>query len=274
MELYEFGSVADGMLTLLTGAGSFADLVRDVPHDVPEVDGDPVSSERLVIQSEATYGLRRRQSLDVACLVQGQEKPRVIMHLRDLKRIEGELIKDVVRRLAGGDLSLTGESLGQRLLNTRVPLREGLAGDLRAALHRYGTEAVQCAILTGHRQPVTVSEPWRSQLNPAVVYQGLATSADALLPPCRQVEDEFKSEVVSPSGARSRWTSSNPSLAARRPPDLEVCPVVAVVRWCCSTLTAHLVARAENPVRGSDQQSCSPSRPAVMIIDLCPWDGC
>jgi hypothetical protein len=35
------------------------------------------------------------------------------------------------------------------------------------------------------------------------------------------------------------------------------------------TTTLRLV-RAENPVRGSDQQSCSPGAPAVMITDHVP----
>ena len=58
-------------------------------------------------------------------------------------------------------------------------------------------------------------------------------------------------------------------IAKSRPADHDL-PFSA---WSLSKLAEFLVAegvRAENLVRSSDQQSCSPCRPAVMIIDHVP----
>ena len=202
LELYEFGSIASGMLALFTGAISFAELLPDL-HDPPAaVTGDPVSSEGLLVRNEATYGkFHRRESFDVACVVHGEEEPQVILHCRGLSRSQSAQVKDVVQRLTGGDLSPIGDSVGARLLNTRVPVQEGLAGYLRAALHRYGAEAVQCAILTGFQEPVTVPAPWHDHLNAKIPYQGLDTAQDAWMPSCQEVEDDLVASVQdSPHG--------------------------------------------------------------------------
>jgi hypothetical protein len=203
LELYEFGSIASGMLTLFTGAISFAELLPADLHDPPAaVTGEPVPSEGLLVRNEASYGrFQRRESFDVACVIQGEEQPQIILHCKGLHKTQSAQVKDVVQRLAGGDLSIVGDSIGARLLNTRVPVQEGLAGHLRAALHRYGAEAVQCAILTGLQQPVTVPAPWHDHLNATIPYQGLDTAQDAWMPSCDEVTDELISSFQdSPHG--------------------------------------------------------------------------
>ncbi len=204
LELYEFGSIASGLLKLFTGAISFAELLPPDLHEPPAaVTADPVPSEGLLVRNEASYGppFRRRESFDIACVVHGEEQPQVILHCRGLNKSQGNQVKDVVQRLTGGDLSVTGDSAGARLLNTRVPVREGLAGRLRAALHRYGAEAVQCVILTGFQQPVAIPAPWHDLLNASIPYQGLNIARDAWLPSCQEVEDELIASVQdSPHG--------------------------------------------------------------------------
>lgn len=203
LELYEFGSIAIGLLRLFTGVISFAELLPSDLHDPPAaVTGDPVPSEGLLVRNEASYGtFHRRESFDIACVVHGEEEPQVILHCRGLSKNQSAQVKDVVQRLTGGDLSVTGDSAGARLLNTRVPVQEGLAGYLRAALHRYGAEAVQCAILTGFTEPVTVPAPWHDHLSAKIPYQGLDSTQDAWLPSCQEVEDELVASVQdSPHG--------------------------------------------------------------------------
>jgi hypothetical protein len=203
LELYEFGSIASGMLTLFTGAISFAELLPPDLHDPPTaVTSEPVSSEGLLVKNEVTYGrFQHRETFDIACMVHGEEEPQTILRCKGLSKNQSAQVKDVVQRLTGGDLSITGDSVGARLLNTRVPVQEGLAGHLRAALHRYGAEAVQCAILTGLQQPVTVPTPWHDQLNAGIPYQGLYTAEDAWMPSCNEVTNELTSSVQdSPHG--------------------------------------------------------------------------
>ncbi len=106
--------------------------------------------------------------------------------------------RDTLHRLRGGDLAEVGNTLSERLLHTHVAQHEGLPGLLRLALHRYGTEVIQCVILTGVRQPVVVPPPWRDHIASELPY-AVPPLGDARFPGLDAVVDDL---LASAAGKR------------------------------------------------------------------------
>ncbi|UKY49195.1 hypothetical protein [Streptomyces inhibens] len=195
LELYEHHAVAVGMRRLFTGSVTIGEQLKGLHSQPPPETGRPKPEENLRVINEVRYGfLKRRMSFDIECEVEGQSHPLRVLRCRGVLPGQYPAIRDTIRQLRGSDLSAQGESLGERLLNTAVPQRLGLPGRLRSALHRYSTEAVQCVVLTGIRQPVAVPAPWRDHLGTALPYAS-PPAGDTVFPGVDEVVRALRDSV-------------------------------------------------------------------------------
>jgi hypothetical protein len=200
IELYERDSVAIGLLRLLTGTVSVAGLLQANFSEPPTVTGVPAATEHLQVINETAFGApwKRRIAFDVSCVLEGNDRPQVILRCRGLPYDAYNTVRDTLHQLRGGDLAEMGKTLGERLLHTHVAQHEGLHGLLRLALHRYGPEVIQCVVLTGVRQPIVVPSPWCDHLTSHLPY-AIPHASDARFPGLDDIVDDLR---VSAAGKR------------------------------------------------------------------------
>ncbi|MFE1171222.1 hypothetical protein [Streptomyces sp. NPDC058773] len=195
LELYERQAVAVGMRRLFTGSVTVGEQLNGLYSRPPQESGRPKPDASLEVINEVRYGfLKRRMSFDIACEVEGQSHPVVVLRCRGVTPEQYPAVRDTVHQLQGSDLAGQGESLGERLLNTAVPQRLGLPGRLRSALQEYGAEAIQCVVLTGIRQPVSVPAPWRDHLGTSLPYAS-PSGADSVFPSVPDVTRALRASV-------------------------------------------------------------------------------
>ncbi|MFG2289055.1 hypothetical protein ACGFOU_23680 [Streptomyces sp. NPDC048595] len=195
LELYEHHAVAVGMRRLFAGSVTVSEQLKGLHSQPPPESGKPKPDANLQVINEVRYGfLKRRMSFDIACEVEGQAHPLLVLRCRGVLPDHYPAIRDTIHQLRGSDLAPQGGSLGERLLNTSVPQRVGLPGRLRSALHRHSTEAVQCVVLTGIRQPVAVPAPWRDHLGTALPY-GSPPGGDTVFPEVAEVTRALRASV-------------------------------------------------------------------------------
>ncbi|WP_018682913.1 hypothetical protein [Actinokineospora enzanensis] len=195
IELYELHQPAVGMRRLFTGATTLGHMLRGAHAEPPPVTGEPQPEEGLHVTNDIAFGVfKRRIAFDITCAIQGQPHPQVILRCRGLRREEYNAIRDTVQRLRGADLSTSGSTLGERLLNTEVAQQEGLRGHLRLALQEHGSAATQCLVLTGMRQPVEVTPPWHEHLATQLPYEAPPTG-DSTFPPLTHVTDALRATI-------------------------------------------------------------------------------
>ncbi|MFF8311780.1 hypothetical protein ACWGQL_24970 [Streptomyces lydicus] len=195
LELYEHRAVAVGMRRLFAGSVTVGEQLEGLFSEPPPEVGRPRPEAHLQVVNEVRYGVvRRRMSFDIACEVEGQAHPSLVLRCRGVRPEDYPAIRDTVHQLHGSDLAAQGESLGERLLNTAVPQRVGLAGRLRAALRQYGAEVVQCVVLTGIRQPVSVPAPWRDHLGASLPY-GAPPDGDSVFASVPEVTRALRESV-------------------------------------------------------------------------------
>jgi hypothetical protein len=197
IELYERDAAAVGLLQLFAGAVSVAGLLQGNFSEPLPVTGVPAPTEHLQVINDVPFGAlwKRRIAFDIACVIQGKDRPEVIVRCRGLAHSEYTAVRETIQRLRGSDLAEAGRTLGERLLHTHVAQREGLQGRLRLALHQYGTEVIQCALLTGVRQPIMVPSPWRDHLASQLSY-AVPPPGDAQFPGLDQVEASLRDLVA------------------------------------------------------------------------------
>src|SRR6266516_8045315 len=87
-----------------------------------------------------------------------------------------------------------------------------------------------------------------------------------LLPPSPALPGSGCPQLRRPAATRSAAEGLSPPLESTAPHGAHM----SLTRHAARQSGTLRVVRAENRVRGFDQQSCSPSRPAVMITDHVP----
>lgn len=203
VDLYERRHLARGLLKLCGGTLPLHRMIlreRCTDKQVYATYEKPLQPDRLVVgnineysKREGLTGYREYVTFDIQCRFGDAPDPTTVLTVARLPREEFRRVRAAIERLRGDDLSAQGPTVGERVLNTGVPVTEGLQGLLRGYVERNTALVAQTIVLSGIQQPVTaVSVPWRHSLRDNLGYAPRDGAGDVSFPQdIRQIVDEL-----------------------------------------------------------------------------------
>jgi hypothetical protein len=201
IDLYEQHAVARGLLKLCGGTTTIqamlanADVQDRAATFRDEVSGplEPEPDEYLSVSAGEPFprliGWHRKVcvTFDIECLCRGQSVHRTVLRIIGLPVDDFDILRRGLRALRGRDLSLVGDTLTERLLNTDIASCRRLDGLLRAALEDHIAVIAQTIVLSDIDKPIDAAVPWRNDLSRTLRFSATEDKAaskdkDVILP--------------------------------------------------------------------------------------------
>jgi hypothetical protein len=180
IDLYEQHTVARGLLRLCSGTTTIGAMLADARVERRAAAAKTEASGRLELEPDEHLRVSAGQpyprktrllgprklcvTFDVECLCQGHSAYITVLRVVGLPIDDFAILRRGLLALRGRDLSLLGDDLTERLLNTDIASCRRLDGLLRAALEDHISDMAQTIVLSGLGKQIDASVPWRNEL--------------------------------------------------------------------------------------------------------------
>jgi hypothetical protein len=179
LELYERGAIASALEDLLVSKMPVSTWLPryELSHPTGELEAD----KPLVIKEISKFSRRviwhgffpkfiKVITFDILCHLRNYTDPQAVLRCRSVPIEDYNHLRREITQLTAASLSPIGESIGERILNTPVPIPNRVLNLIRAGIKQLGPAFVQCLVLCGVPLPTQIDVPWRKELNDRLPY--------------------------------------------------------------------------------------------------------
>jgi hypothetical protein len=168
--IYDLGKVVQTLPHFIARKKVLRELLRSARTQKSAAEGTPVADKELVVSAESTYtaGLFRKTTLgtfEVRCFLDGHQEAVPILTCRDVPETVYRHLCKELPTIRGSQISATGDTPANRILNTSVLEPEPFSMALGQAIRDLGPRFIQCLIVSGIRLDGFLRAPWQEDLS-------------------------------------------------------------------------------------------------------------
>jgi hypothetical protein len=167
--MYDLGRVVETLPHFIARTKLLKEVLRSAKTQRSAETGTPVADKTLVVDADSTYttGVFRKTTLgtfEVRCFLEGKKEPVPILTCKEVPETVYRHLCTELRTIRGIEISVVGDTLADRVLNTSVLEPDPFSLALGQAIRELGPLFIQCLIVSGIPLNEFLRAPWQQEL--------------------------------------------------------------------------------------------------------------